>query len=93
MLPRRCYGRYALLGTGVYLLSQMFGSAFRKILRLPSMSQWRHRYGVSHRVLDEPLELWAALFFLTTMVVLWQASRAYAPFKRSRPRHALAGQT
>jgi hypothetical protein len=78
-LPRSRYGRYFLLGAGMYLFSQLLGAGFRDLLRSSWLADWRHRYGVSHRVLDEPLELWGAMCFLFSMIVLWKTTRAHPP--------------
>ena len=85
-LGRSEYGRYFLLGVGVYAVSQVMGAAFRHLLRTDWLTTWREQYGVSHRVLDEPLELWGALCFLVSMLVLWKTRRAYLPAAGRAPR-------
>ena len=74
-LPRASWGRYFLLGLAVYLGSQAIGKGFEKLLVCEHLIRWRKAHHVGHRVLDEPLELWAAACLLMSMFALWTTQR------------------
>ena len=70
-LPRTSAGRYFALGVGVYLGAQILGKGFEKLLKSELLINWRRANHVGHRILDEPLELWAAACFLMSVLALW----------------------
>lgn len=70
-LPRTSHGRYFALGVGVYVGAQILGKGFEKLLKSEVLINWRRANHIGHRLLDEPLELWAAACFLMSMLALW----------------------
>ncbi len=70
-LPRTSSGRYFALGVGAYCGAQILGKGFEKLLKSQYLIAWRGANHVGHRILDEPLELWAAACFLMSVLALW----------------------
>lgn len=70
-LPRRTYGRYFLMGLGAYGAAQVIGTLARNLLECRALAAWHRAHGVlGHRVVDEPIELWAAACFLMSAILL-----------------------
>jgi len=72
-VPRESFGRYFLLGAAVYIAAQPLGRLFERLLTSPLLLEWRKANHLGHRILDEPLELWAAVCFLWAAIVFWKA--------------------
>lgn len=69
-LPAAAHGRYFLLGLGLYLGAHALG----KVINFAKKASPELR-GFAHRLLEEPLEFWAAMALLFSMLALWTASR------------------
>jgi len=73
-ITREPYGRYFLMGVAVYTIAQPLGRLFERVLASRELLlAWRKAYHLGHRILDEPLELWAAVCFLFAALAFWQA--------------------
>ena len=69
-LPAAAHGRYFLLGLGLYLGAHVLGKVINYVKKVaPGLR------GFAHRLLEEPLEFWAAMALLFSMLALWTASR------------------
>jgi len=71
-LPRRTFGRYFLLGAGAYGGAQILGRLFAHALRSDVLAGWQAAHHVGHRVLDEPVELWASACCLMSILMFWR---------------------
>ena len=72
-LPAAAHGRYFLLGLGLYLGAHALGKVINYVKKaVPELR------GFAHRLLEEPLEFWAAMALLFSMLALWTASRGDA---------------
>ena len=69
-LPAAAHGRYFLLGLGLYLGAHALGKVINYV---KTATPWLR--GFAHRLLEEPLEFWAAMALLFSMLALWTASR------------------
>ena len=78
-LPARPYGRYFLLGFGVFLGSQALGHFLMRPLLAGPLAELRQVHHVGHRILDEPLEFWASTCFLMSMITLWKSNNFDEP--------------
>lgn len=74
-------GKMLLVGVGCYVLAQIGGKLFRKVLDSQMAASWRPKHLV-HRVAEEPTEFIGALCIFLAAMMIWQASRC---FIRVRP--------
>jgi len=72
-LHRRTYGRYFLLGLGTYVVAQIVGRLSAMVFECDALASWHEAHHVlGHRVIDEPIELWGAMCFLASVIMLWR---------------------
>jgi len=78
-VPRTTSGRCFLLGLAAYAAAQGLGKWFRAAFveaeGRPLLPYWKVHGWFGHRIVDEPLETWAAGCFLVSVVMLWRALR------------------
>ena len=80
-------GRYFLVGVVGYGSAQVLGEMFEWISKSEAARQWHVAQGVlGHRVVDEPIELWAAACLLMSAVMLIRS------FRRPPPEPAACGE-
>jgi len=60
---------YAAAGAILYAGSQVLGWCFRHCLNHP-LAAWRDAYNVSHRIVDEPLEMLGAACFMASAIAM-----------------------
>jgi hypothetical protein len=70
-LPAAAHGRYFLLGLGLYLGAHALG----KVINYAKKAAPELR-SFAHRLLEEPLEFWAATALLFSMLALWTDARS-----------------
>ena len=69
-LRAAAHGRYFLLGLGLYLGAHALGKVINYLKKVvPGLR------GFAHRLLEEPIEFWAAMALLFSMLALWKATR------------------
>lgn len=85
------HGRYFVIGLAVYVMCQEIGHRFDNAMAEGGCLAWmRDRHYLTNRILDEPIELWAAACFLMSMIMLWRG-RFHGTAWRNRPDHARQG--
>ena len=84
-MSRTTWGRYFYLGVAGYVGAQVIlGEISEKVIRIDALASWRSAYGVGHGIVTEPVELWASVCFLLSILALWSEQlpvRAGAPAK------------
>lgn len=64
-------GKLFFVGVGLYLLGLVGGKLFDILLENGFLAEFRRSEGLTHRVFDEPLETYGALFLLLAAIELW----------------------
>ena len=84
---KKPWGRYFMMGFGLYLASQLTGELVEEVLEDQLAA-----IGTSYCVIAEPLELIASMLLMRSMMALWHGQRCYLPAAVLRAR-AVAAST